>query len=272
MNQCETPVLLIVFNRPNETRIVIDAIRAISPKYLFIAQDGPRKNNKYDQNAVIAVRKVIDEQVNWPCVIKTLYQEENLGCGYGPAKAITWFFSNVDQGIILEDDCVPDTSFFRFCEELLEKYKNCNKVMHISGNNYQNGIKRGAYSYYVSKYTHNWGWATWARSWKYFDHELVSSSERSHVWDAAWEKSVRKVGGYGLLPQVNLVQNVGFGEHATHTKEKDSVMQTKYSIKFPLAHPPRLVWNLFADYYTFVHYFHHNLPALILHRIKKIFT
>lgn len=165
-----TPVLLIIFKRPDTTRQVLQAIRQVKPRQLFVAADGPRPDHPDEAEKCHQTRAVIEE-VDWKCEVQTLFQQRNLGCGpgpvTGPVTAITWFFHNVEQGIILEDDCLPDLSFFRFCEELLDRYRYTEQIMHISGNNFLYGRKRGSASYYFSKYTHVWGWATWRRAWKY---------------------------------------------------------------------------------------------------------
>ncbi len=270
MNQLDTPILLIAFNRPKETLAVIDAIRKVQPRKLFVAIDAARNGNAYDQGAVQEVKNIIDTKIDWQCEVKKLYQEKNLGGGYGPAAGITWFFQNVEAGIVLEDDCVATESFFRFCQELLQKYIDEEKIMHISGNNYQKGIQRGPYSYYFSKYTHNWGWATWKRAWQHFDHTLIPERERSHVWDMAWEKSVRKNGGFGIIPQVNMVNNIGFGEHATHTSQVSDVdFGAAGTMTFPLNHPSKITWNIAADYYTYTKHFNRSLLKSLFARIKK---
>jgi hypothetical protein len=148
---------------------VFERIRAIKPHKLFIAADGPRLDRSAEIEKCLQAREIIS-QIDWQCELKTLFKAENSGPFWGPVSAISWFFKEVEEGIILEDDCLPDLSFFTFCEQLLEYYRNETKIMHISGSNFQFGQKHGKDSYYFSKYTHVWGWATWKRAWQhYFD-------------------------------------------------------------------------------------------------------
>ena len=155
----EIPVLFLIFNRPDLTKIVFERIREVSPKQMFIAADGPRKEHPEDVEKCESARKIVLDMIGWDCEVKTLFQKKNLGCGLAVSQAITWFFEHVEEGIILEDDCLPDLSFFSYCSTLLEYYKLSPNVMHISGDNFQQGKKRGPNSYYFSKYIHCWGWA-----------------------------------------------------------------------------------------------------------------
>ena len=152
-----SPVLFLVFNRPETTRQVFEAIRTAKPPRLYIAADGPRLEREGERASCEEVRKIALE-VDWECDVNTLFRVENLGCKRGPSEGISWFFEHEDEGIILEDDCLPDQSFFSFCEELLERYRNDTRIMAISGNNFQHGRKRTEYSYYFSRYFHGWGW------------------------------------------------------------------------------------------------------------------
>lgn len=245
-----TPILLIVFNRPELTKIVFEQIKSICPGNLFVFADGPRENMPTDFKKIAKVRKIVSS-IDWECNFRTNFQEDNLGCGLGPISAISWFFDYVGEGIILEDDCFPSYSFFKYCENLLEYYRDTPKIMHISGDNFQYGRKRGKSSYYFSRYTHNWGWATWKRAWKYYDYNLMPLEYRKHSWDKQWELSVEKNHGLAILPNNNLVKNIGFGPDATHTKTTG-----RYSyliaeeIEFPLIHPKNISINKAADEFT----------------------
>lgn len=255
------PILLIIFNRPKQTNQVMNMIRKYKPKDLFIASDGPRESNIRDQQ-LCKETKNIALSIDWECEVHTLFRDQNLGCGLGPSSAITWFFENVDEGIILEDDCLPSISFFKFCEELLAYYRENPKIMHISGNNFQYGRKRGNASYYFSRYSHNWGWATWRRAWKFFDYSIIPMDERKQIWDMQWELSIEKHKGVSILPNINLVQNIGFGPDATHTKQiaRYSFLQAQ-EISFPITHPKRIKINRNADRFTiYSHY--RNIPNL----------
>src|SRR6185436_19386626 len=174
---CSVPVALIIFNRPDLTARVFEAIRQAQPRQLFVIADGPR--NPDDERLCNEARQVV-AHVDWKCDVRTDFSQTNLGCGRRPASGIDWVFSQVAEAIILEDDCIPAPSFFHFCERLLEHYRNDTRVMHISGNNYLPADKRSSEreaqsrSYYFSKYTFSCGWATWRRAWKHYDSALAS--------------------------------------------------------------------------------------------------
>ena len=137
MNTFSTPILFLIFNRPDVTKCVFEEIRKQKPQYLYLAADGPRANKPGEYEKCILAREVVLEGIDWNCELKTLYRDENLGCGKAVSEAITWFFEHVEEGIILEDDCLPNNSFFTFCSELLDRFRTTDKIMHISGNNFQ---------------------------------------------------------------------------------------------------------------------------------------
>ena len=172
----KTPILLIIFNRADTALQVIDRLREIKPAYLFVAADAARKKIEGEVEKCELVRQKVLAAIDWKCEVKTLFHEENLGCGMGPATAITWFFKNVEQGIILEDDIIPLKSFFPFMEEMLEKYKDNEQVMQIGGNSM--GVKRieNDDSYYFSAYNH-WAWATWRTAWSKFSFSMQGLDE-----------------------------------------------------------------------------------------------
>ncbi|QNF32333.1 nucleotide-diphospho-sugar transferase [Adhaeribacter swui] len=244
------PVLIIGFNRPKHIQQVFNAIKQAKPNRLYIAVDGPRKDRKAD---LINVQETINifENIDWPCNVKRLIRKENLGCKMAVSSAITWFFEHEEQGIILEDDCLPSSSFFNYCEYLLDKYKYNDSIMHINGVNFQDGIVRGTGSYYFSKICHVWGWATWRRAWEKYDIEMkevetffeynIYKSVINYpnslkywqsafyktkqglidTWDYQWVYSVWKNNGLAIASNYNLVSNIGFDEMATHTKDID---------------------------------------------------
>jgi hypothetical protein len=198
----DTPILFLVFNRPETTSIVFDEIKKIKPSRLFIAADGPRDSKLNEIHKCQEVRELFDT-IDWPCELKTLYRQENLGCKIAVSSAITWFFEQVEYGIILEDDCLPDLTFFEFCSELLLKYEKDNEVMMIGGNNFHKKPLEISSSYYFTNYPHIWGWATWRRAWSNYnldvsDYEKVlnensfnnffqSRSEKKH-WFNVFDK------------------------------------------------------------------------------------
>lgn len=269
-NQLDIPILLMIFNRPQISNQSFALIRKMRPKQFFICADGPRKDRPDDVKKCAEAREIA-KKVDWPCEVKTLFQEENLGCGLGSVTGINWMFEQVDRGIIMDDDCLPDPSFFYFCQELLEKYKDNPKIMHVSGDNFQRGRKRGSASYYFSEYTHNWGWATWARAWKYNDFEMISPELRKNIWDKQWINSVKKQKGLAILPNINLVSNIGSGDDATHTTETSEYTAMKAGkMPFPLIHPKKIKRNILADYYTYRHVFGGKLRPLLFKKIKNI--
>lgn len=279
------PVLLVVFNRPKATKVTLDAIRQVKPTKLYVAADGPRKNKAGEAEVCKEVRDLVLNGVDWDCEVKTLFREENVGCGRGVSEAVTWLFDNEETGIIIEDDCVATKSFFYFCRDLLDYYKDNEKIMHIGGNNFQNGKKRGNASYYFSAYSHNWGWATWRNRWKKFDFNLdhLEDFEQSNriynisnrdevrtfwiyqlqtnkkenkkvdIWDQQWLFSIWNANGVAVIPNENLVTNIGDGSDATHSFDKSShlINIPAYEIKFPLKHPKSLDINREADDFSF---------------------
>lgn len=239
-----TPILFLIFNRPSTTERVFEKIREIQPKQFFIAADGPREGDERDKiNCRMA--RAIASNVDWECEVHTLLREENLGCGLGVSQAVSWFFEHVEEGIILEDDCLPNNSFFQFCQEALEKYRFNQNIFHICGSNYQYGKWRGEGDYYFSKLPHIWGWATWKRAWDKYEFAIdgedslllkayplkecrILHQEWDRIfrgfrangvdtWDYQWLLSCWKYGGITIIPNKNLIFNLGFGDQATHT-------------------------------------------------------
>jgi hypothetical protein len=283
-----TPVLLIVFNRPETTQKVFDAIRAAKPECLYVAADGHR-NSKPGEAKLCADSRKIATAVDWSCDLKTSFQDKNLGCGPAVSQAISWFFENEPEGIILEDDCVPDASFFPYCEKLLERYRNDQKIALIAGTNWQNGVKRGMASYYFSSIPHTWGWASWRRVWKNFSLDLnvlaqgkpfermtraefpkeiiayyrkclwLVENEKVNAWDYQFFLSF--VGKQlSVVPNVNLITNIGYLTGGTHGKKGDTTSSiAASSIEFPLIHPKQVKANRKADLF----YARHHLAAMI---------
>ena len=283
--QFDTAVLFLVFNRPDVTQRVFEAIREAKPTRLYIAADGARKDKNGEVEKVNKVREIV-KSVGWVCEVKTLFRDENLGCKKAVSGAIDWFFQHEEQGIILEDDCLAHQDFFIFCENLLEKYKNDERVSVITGNNFQYGRKRGEDSYYFSKYFHCWGWAAWRRSWQMRDMNIdfwpqwkISESwkkkfpdsvERKYwgnIFEQMYEQKIDSwgypflaslwfKGGLTATPNVNLVSNIGFGPDSTHTASTNSPQSNvKTSSLGDFRHPIVVVQNIQADRYVFDHVF-----------------
>jgi hypothetical protein len=281
----KNPILFLVFNRPYTTSKVFEKICQAKPPRLYVAGDGPRKNFSGEEEKVNQVRD-ISTRIDWPCELKTLFRDKNLGCKKGVSKAISWFFEHEEQGIILEDDCVPHSDFFIFCENLLDRYSKEHKVTTITGSNFQSNKRRGDASYYFSKYNHCWGWASWRRSWKNYDgeikfwprlkdskdwHDFITDNVERKYWNKIfdlvyagkidswaypWLISTWYKNGLTATPNVNLISNIGFGEDATHTKNKnDKNSNIKTSKLGILKHPKAIQKNEEADNWTFKYNF-----------------
>lgn len=301
MERFNTPILFIIFNRQGSTEKVFNEIKKQRPKYLYIAGDGPRENHPQDKENCRKTREIIN-QIDWNCKLKTLFREENLGCGKAVSGAINWFFKNVDKGIILEDDCLPHLDFFSYCEELLNKYEDNNQIKLITGDNFQNGIKRGEASYYFSAYTHIWGWASWKRTWDEYDFTLDSISKKEFkkslkdysfswsqrmvwldkfvlmrknkidTWDYQLSFCIWKNKGINIIPNVNLISNIGFGENSTHTKDiKNPLANIPTNNILPLSYPKKILMDKDADNYTNNKFYRKNLIQLVYRCLKRSF-
>jgi hypothetical protein len=276
-----TPILFLIFNRPDTTAKVFEAITRAKPRRLFVAADGPRAKKEGDAEKCKAAREIIT-RVDWDCEVKTLFREQNLGCKEAVSSAINWFFEHVEEGVILEDDCLPSDSFFSFCTELLEKYRNDERIMMISGDNFQDGIQRGDASYYFSRIPHIWGWATWRRAWQLYDKEMKSLPafiQRKAIqrvspdvdvqnywlscyietyqgiigtWDYQWFLAIHGHDGLCICPQSNMISNIGFGEDATHTNGCNSKLSelARFDIAV-ISHSEQVVADESADVYEY---------------------
>lgn len=300
----EVPVLLLIFNRPEKTRKVFEKIRQAQPSKFFVAADGPRVTHVSDQQKCEEARKVVLDSIDWPCEVHTLLRDANLGCGRAPAEAINWFFGHVEEGIILEDDCLPHITFFSFCKCLLSYYKENERVMHISGTNLQDGRVVTENSYYFSRYPHSWGWASWRRAWKHFNYQVQDSpeeiraslkgillrpkeyeqwsntyinafrSKKDDIWDFQWTYTIWKNNGIAILPAQTLVKNLGFDEDATHTQTANKRYHlNQLAAVDKIAHPKETLINEEADYYTYKVYFANNtsLPNRLRNIAYKLF-
>lgn len=281
----QTAVLLLVFNRPDTTRRVFEAIRQARPRRLYVAADGPRTSKAGEAQRCAEVIRIATA-VDWPCEVNTLVSTENQGCKQAVSRGITWFFEHEEQGIILEDDCLPHQDFFQFCQELLVRYADDRRISVITGNNFQNGQKRGDASYYFSKYNHCWGWASWRRAWHQYQGDLsfwptwsrspqwqiinpdpverrywgrifkTVRAGRVDSWAYPWIASVWYQRALTITPNVNLVSNIGFGPDSTHTSSRDSPMANMQTLAIgPLTHPTRVQQDISADRYVFNHTF-----------------
>ncbi|MDR1896788.1 MAG: hypothetical protein LBR10_08365 [Prevotellaceae bacterium] len=274
------PVLFLIFNRPDTTAQVFERIRQIKPTHLYVAADGAREGRPDEVKRCTEVRAII-EGIDWQCELKTLYREKNLGCKIAVSEAITWFFEQEEYGVILEDDCLPDLSFFPFCEELLIRYKDDDRIGHISGDCFFPGIFKNGLSYDFCFFAHIWGWASWRRVWKNYDihftyWEQAQKNKRKtknlfrnlkekvyfssfisdavsgrgmDTWDAQYLFMLRTQNQLSIYPSVNLVTNIGFNNpNATNTKKsgtKDCIPSKP--VHFPLKHPEYVMDNKEID-------------------------
>lgn len=272
------PVLLLIFNRPDLTKRVFERIREVQPSQLFIAADGPRLDHP-GEVAICTNTRAVVEQVDWECETHTLFRDHNLGCKRAVSSAIDWFFEQVEEGIILEDDCLPHHSFFRFCEELLQRYRSDERLMSVTGDNFLSGYRRTEHSYYYSRYPLCWGWATWRRAWRYYDPEMaiwprVTSEEwlgdilldrravdswsrifeatfRGEIdsWAYGWTFACWVQSGLTIVPGTNLVSNIGFGADGTHTTASNDTLANipAREMCFPINHPPFVIQDTKTD-------------------------
>ncbi len=297
--QLNTPVAFLIFNRPHTTeRVFAEIARARPPKLLVVA-DGPR-SDRPGEALLCAQTRAIVERIDWDCEVLTNFAEQNMGCKKRIASGIDWIFSQVPEAIILEDDCLPEQSFFRFCEEMLIRYRDDERVGMVSGGNLQFGRRRGDSSYYFSRYTHIWGWATWRRAWQHYDRDIEQwptfrqegwvqqlfdrrgeqlyweqSFELVHggkldTWDCSWTFASLLRGMLQIVPNVNLISNIGFGVDATHTHVvgEHANMPTA-PIEFPLTHPQFVLANTEADRFISEEQIAPSFFTRQLRRLKK---
>lgn len=310
MNQklFNTPILFIIFNRPDTTQKVFDQIKKIKPNKLFIAADGPRPENPTDKVKCAQTRE-ITTQIDWPCELKTRFLDENLGCGIAPSAAISWFFEHVDQGIILEDDCLPNQSFFHFCQITLNHYKHDTRIFHIGGTSYQHLIKSNISSdYYFIRVPRIWGWATWARAWKKYDfnlstfpnfknnkviqnifreeilqtrwlatlhhlHTYLQTDPKPNVWDFQWTYTILSQNGLCISPVKNLICNIGFRTDATHTTQEDPLLSNQPTEEINInniSHPIFITPDKKDELWVMQYIFQIFLPAGFIWHTKSL--
>jgi hypothetical protein len=283
-----TPVALFVFNRPEHTARVLAAVARARPRTLLVVADGPRPDRAGEAERCAAVRELV-AGIDWECTVLRDYADENLGCRRRVSSGLDWVFSECERAIVLEDDCVPDPSFFRFADELLERYADDERVMTISGTSVQRRPPADGSSYYFSGYSLIWGWATWRRAWRLYDREMRRWPElragfvdlgdeeserywravfdRTHAgeidtWDYQWLFTSRVYGGLSAIPAHNLVSNIGFGADATHTLGDSEIANLPATaLRFPLRHPKAVARDLRADRMTFRRLFQ-PMPSL----------
>ncbi|MEW5957810.1 MAG: glycosyltransferase family A protein [Chloroflexota bacterium] len=277
--QLQTPVAFLVFNRPDTTEQVFKAIAQTRPPQLLVVADGPRPNRPGEAEKCAAVRRII-ERVDWPCEVLTNYAETNLGCGRRVSSGLDWVFETVEEAIILEDDCLPHPTFFRFCQELLERFRDDERVMMITGTNYLLQLDIPA-SYLFSRYFSVWGWATWRRAWQTYNFNMagweklkaqqqvkyfypqaymvkyVSNmfdavyNHQIDTWDVQWFYCCLFNNGLSAVPRVNLISNIGVV--GTHTSEggEDLPLPTFALEVDRLVHPKQVFADRLYDHRMF---------------------
>jgi hypothetical protein len=296
-----TPVAFIVFNRPQTTAKVFAAIRQAQPSQLLIIADGARLDRVGEAEKCQQVRDICD-RIDWQCEVKRNYANSNLGCQKRIISGLNWVFTEVEEAIILEDDCLPHPTFFEFCQELLEKYRGDRRIMSISGDNYLFGKNRAEYSYYFSIYSDTWGWATWRRAWKYNDINMKLFPEvqagqwledilgKNHwverhwhkifedcytgrfptAWDYQWVFACLIQNGLSINPNVNLISNIGFDENATHTRSQTRLSNMKTAaLTFPLVHPPFVIADRKSDALNQSYLYKQSFITKIKNRIES---
>lgn len=264
------PVLFLIYNRPDKTEKVFDAIRKAKPNRLFVVADGPKT-----QADIIKCQQTRDiiKLIDWNCELQTNFRDSNLGSKYSVSNGINWFFQHVDEGLILEDDCIPSESFFFICTELLSHYRHNEKIMHITASNLNDQKKFSEHTYYFSRFPNIWGWATWRRAWAKYDlelsdrnfyHQLVKTRFRDpfekqfwttvldtlhtmDAWDYQWMFSIWRADGLCINLNHNLVSNIGFDSSATHTKYESNNSGLPVRTIKQIIHPQRVTIDKKAE-------------------------
>ena len=299
------PVLFIIFNKREETKRVLNVIRNQQPKQFFIAADGPRLEKEGEAEKCQYVREWVLQHIDWECEVKTLFRDQNVGCGRGPSEAITWFFQHVDEGIILEDDCLPNDTFFQFCSDLLDRHRNNTKISIISGNNFQPVQPMPLIAdYYFSVFPSSNGWATWRRSWQGFDYQISSwprvnkrklakflfddkryslwwinffdrfyACKPNDSWDYQFHYQCMIRNQLAIIPKANLVKNIGYGPDATHSQNPDSYFANvpTHEFTFPFRHPDQILRHYEADLFIQDSLFGSVEVSSTFKKIKRLF-
>lgn len=303
MDNFNVPILFLIFNRPEETSKVFEEIRKIKPAKLYIAADGPRLGKESDIVNCKKTRTIVNN-IDWECQTFTLFRDTNLGCGKAVSSSISWFFNQEEEGIVIEDDCLPHQDFFYYCRDLLSKYRNSDKVMFIGGTNYQQIENQHNNSYYYSTFSHVWGWASWARVWKQYDLDLkrypknnfkeiltetfkyndlikywmqcyaVINRRLIDTWDYQLSISILYNKGLCIIPSKNLVSNIGFTTNSTHTNIANSnlsLMSTSSILPIEYNENQSVNWELDIYYYNTYLKDKRSFFEISFERIKNVF-
>lgn len=296
-------VLFLVFNRPEPTKQVFEAIRQAKPPRLYVAADGPRADKEGEETRCEEVRRIATN-IDWPCELITLFRGQNLGCKHAVSEAITWFFEQEEEGIILEDDCLPAQSFFSFCDEMLERYRLDTRIGQISGSTFfPEAITETEADYFFTRYGPIWGWASWRRAWNYYDADLAHWDEMSKpevmknvypdnkerivklelgtklhndeidTWDYQWAFVKNYNNALTIMPKLNQIINIGFGEDATHTFVSDDRAPTETNeLRMPIAHPHFMIPDrVYEETYARKHFYKRNILIRVFSKAIKIY-
>jgi hypothetical protein len=294
-----TAVLFLVFNRPDVAEQVFAAIRQAKPPRLYVVADGPRSNRPGEAEMCARVRRIATA-IDWDCEVKTLFRDRNLGCKHAVSSGISWFFEHEEEGIILEDDCLPDRNFFQFCQELLEKYRQDTRISMIAGTNLSSRPVDTEHSYLFSRMVQIWGWATWRRAWQLYDRDMTTWPEfeknngfgnlgihraiseyvtksfwrvyhnQTDTWDYQWSYCVISNSMYVVVPKVNMIRNIGLGKDATHTLQTNGPYADLQhgEMEFPLRHPKQIIPVLAYDLEKVSHATT-DLAGRVIRKIKR---
>lgn len=307
MKENEAPVLLVTFNRPDTTRMVFDVIRQAKPKKLYIASDGPRRDRYEEDWSKIAQCRQLASEVDWECSVKTKFSEENQGCGAGVSGAISWAFETEERLIIVEDDCIPSLSFFTFCNAMLEKYQDNERIMNIAGTRWSEDYPIEDCDYFYTRYANIWGWATWKRAWQRYDFymsdypkfkekKILNMAEednaplikrwlylfdglyeqtKKHTWDYQWQYAHYKYNALSINPVKNLITNVGLDGMHNVNEENYYHDRQRYEISEPFRAPAFLYPEYGFDAYHGRNFFlkdRSDLKLLFDHATSKLNT
>lgn len=288
----KVPVLLLAFNRPQLTIQVLNSIAGYAPPALYVALDGPRAERTDDEQHSTQIKHIVAEweAANPATRVHRLFRESNLGCGRGVSSAISWFFENEPMGIVLEDDCLPNRSFFHFCQEMLHRYANEERVMHIGGSNHLHNAVPMESTYYFSNYPQIWGWAGWRRAWSKYSFEMpelerlfglpafkryykedifrMTASGQLNTWDIQWIYTFLLNNGLSVLTKYNFIRNIGFDSSGgTHYNDKPSWYNDTVTEADELIAPLYMESNLAADDYVFRTCYN---PSVMLRARRKL--
>jgi hypothetical protein len=296
------PVLLIAFNRPEPTARVLALLSQVQPLRLYVSCDGPRPDRPSDLEHCAAVRRLLapapEGAVDWPCALQLQLAETNQGCRVGVSTALDWFFAMEPEGIVLEDDILPDLSFFPYCQQLLERYRHDSRIGVIAANNHQRRPPVDGSSYRFSIYSHCWGWASWRRAWAHYDRNLMGwpafraagwleqlggpafarlwgqwldqlVAGRIDTWDMVWQFSCWQQGLLTVIPAMELVENIGFGAEATHTFDERSPLGPRGTLPLPLVHPAVIQADRWRDSDTFRRLYRRSWRRELLRKVRK---